>query len=188
MELSGLARSGGLTRQGLRFTAVGSLATATQLGLYALLSGLVGAQLANVTAWLVSTMVGNAAQQRFTFRVPGARADSDRAVGLITSLAGLGASSLVLALLAQPDGLSGTIALIGVNTAVGALRFFALRWWFIDGRTPDRDRGRVLLARDGVVRRNPGPRAVQSVRSMLVSAPPWISTWRRSAPLESSTQ
>jgi putative flippase GtrA len=176
MDLSGLGRSGGLTRQGLRFTAVGSLATATQLGLYALMSGLVGAQVANITAWLVSTMVGNAAQQRFTFQVPGARADSDRAVGLITSLAGLGASSLVLALLAQPDGLSGTIALIAVNTVVGALRFFALRWWFTDGRTPDRDRGRALLS------------AVQSVRSMLVSAPPRISTSRRSLPLESSTK
>ena len=103
MDFSWLARSGGLTRQGLRFATVGSVATATQLGLYALLSGLVGAQVANVTAWLVSTMVGNAAQQRFTFQVPGARADSDRAVGLVTSLAGLGASSLVLALLPQPD-------------------------------------------------------------------------------------
>src|SRR6478609_8797613 len=101
---------------------------------------------------------------------------SDRAVGLITSLAGLGASSLVLAMLAQPDGLSGTIALIAVNAAVGALRFFALRWWFTDGRAPDRDRRRVLL------------RGVQSVKSMLVSAPPRISTWRRSLPLESSTQ
>jgi hypothetical protein len=121
-------------------------------------------------------MVGNAAQQRFTFQVPGARADSDRAVGLITSLVGLGASSLVLALLAQPDGLSGTIALITVNATVGALRFFALRWWFTDGRAPDRDRRRVLL------------RGVQSVKSMLVSAPPRISTWRRSLPLESSTQ
>jgi putative flippase GtrA len=152
------------------------LATATQLGLYALLSGLVGAQVANITAWLVSTMVGNAAQQRFTFQVPGARADSDRAVGLITSLAGLGASSLVLALLAQPDGLPGTIALIGVNVVVGALRFFALRWWFADGRTPDHDRGRARLG------------ALQSVKSMLVSAPPRISTWLRSRPLESSTQ
>jgi hypothetical protein len=121
-------------------------------------------------------MVGNAAQQRFTFQVPGARADSDRAVGLITSLAGLGASSLVLALLAQPDGLSGTIALIAVNAVVGALRFFALRWWFADGRTPDRDRGHALQ------------RIVQSLKSMLVSAPPRISTWRRSLPLESSTQ
>jgi putative flippase GtrA len=158
----------------VRFTAVGSLATATQLGLYALTSGLVGAQVANVTAWLVSTMVGNAAQQRFTFQVPGARADSDRAVGLITSLAGLGASSLVLALLAQPDGLPGTIALVVVNTLIGALRFFALRWWFTDGRAPDRDRGRAQV--------------VQSVKSMLVSAPPRISTWRRSLPLESSTQ
>jgi putative flippase GtrA len=161
----------------LRFTAVGSLATVIQLALYALLSGLVGAQVANVTAWLVSTMAGNAAQQRFTFQVPGARADSDRVVGLITSLAGLGASSLVLALLAQPDGLSGTVALVGVNTAVGALRFLALRWWFTDGRTPDRGRGR-----------NPVQMAVQSLRSMLVSAPPRISTWRRSRPLESSTQ
>ena len=53
MDLSGLRRSRGLTRQGLRFATVGSLATATQLGLYALMSGLVGAQVANVTAWLV---------------------------------------------------------------------------------------------------------------------------------------
>jgi putative flippase GtrA len=176
MDLTGLGRGGGLTRQGVRFTSVGSLATATQLGLYALLSGLVGAQVANITAWLVSTVVGNAAQQRFTFQVPGARADSDRAVGLITSLAGLGASSLVLALLAQPDGLPGTIALVVVNTLIGALRFFALRWWFTDGRTPDRDRGPALQ------------RGVQSLKSMLVSAPPRISTWRRSLPLESSTQ
>ena len=174
MDLSGLGRSGGLTRQGLRFTAVGSLATATQLALFAMMSGLVGAQVANITAWLVSTMVGNAAQQRFTFQVPGARADSDRAVGLITSLAGLGASSLVLALLAQPDGLSGTIALVGVNAVVGALRFFALRWWFTDGRTPDRGRGRVLR--------------VQDLKSMLVSVPPRISTWRKPVLVESSTQ
>jgi hypothetical protein len=119
MDLSGICRSGGLTRQGVR---------------------------------------------------------SDRAVGLITSLAGLGTSSLVLAMLAQPDGLSGTIALIVVNAAVGTLRFFALRWWFTDGRTPDRDRGHALL------------QLGQPLRSMLVSAPPRISTWRRSAPLESSTQ
>jgi hypothetical protein len=61
-----------------------------------------------------------------------------------------------------------------VNTAVGALRFFALRWWFTDGRTPDRGRGRVLR--------------VQDLKSMLVSVPPRISTWRKPVLVESSTQ
>jgi len=132
MDMGAVVRSAsGLPGQGLRFAIVGSLATVLQLGLYAFLSGSIGAQLANVCAWLVSTMVATAGHQRYTFQTRGGGAESDQAVGLLTSLAGLGLSSIVLTVLAQPAGLSGTIALVGVNTVVGALRFVVLRWWLV---------------------------------------------------------
>lgn len=135
--------TGELSRQGLRFAVVGSLATVIQLGLYAFLSGSVGAQLANIMAWLVSTLIGNFAHHRYTFKVarvsthlgPQGRFDdqADHLVGLFTSLAGLGIGSLALDMLGNPTGLAGTIALVGVNSAVGALRFITLHQWF--GRT-----------------------------------------------------
>ena len=50
---------------------------------------------------------------------------------MATSLAGLGLSSLLLAVLGQPAGLAGTVVLVAVNTTVGALRFVALRWWLV---------------------------------------------------------
>ena len=126
----------GLTGQGLRFVLVGSLAMVTQLGLYTFLAGSVGAQLANICAWLVSALIGNAAHHRFTFQVAGHAGESDHVVGLLTSLAGLGLSSLVLAMLDQPTGLGGTVAIVAVNAGVGALRFVALRWWLIGRATP----------------------------------------------------
>ena len=48
----------GVTGEGLRFAAVGMAATGAQLALYAFLDGSAGPQLANVLAWLVSTLVG----------------------------------------------------------------------------------------------------------------------------------
>ena len=137
----------GLTGQGVRFAVVGSLATVTQLGLYAFLSGSVGAQLANICAWLISTLVANAGHHRYTFRVAGGSAESDHLVGLLTSLAGLGLSSLALALLDQPSGVSGTVALIAVNAAVGVLRFLAVRWWLVGRRV--RDAAALLAASSG---------------------------------------
>jgi putative flippase GtrA len=165
--------SAGLTAQAIRFAAVGSTATVTQLGLYYFLSGSVGSQLANVISWLIATVLANAAHQRYTFGVTGRTGESDQLIGLLTSLAGLGVSSAVLALLAQPTGAAGTVALIAVNAGVGALRFAALRWWFTDQRAPGWGRGHV---------RN------QSLRSMVVSSPPMISTRRTATALSSSTQ
>jgi putative flippase GtrA len=123
--------AGGLTGQGLRFAVVGSLSTLAQLGLYAFLSGSVGAQLANICAWLVSTMLATAGHHRYTFGLAGRSAESDHLAGLLTSLTGLGLSSVVLAALDQPAGPAGTVALVAVNTGVGALRFLALRWWLL---------------------------------------------------------
>lgn len=131
MGVPGRLGAGGLTGQGLRFAIVGSLATVLQLGLYALLSGSAGAQLANICAWLVSTMVATAGHSRYTFGLSGRCAESDHLAGLLTSLIGLGMSSLVLAVLDQPAGLAGTIVLVGVNAAVGGARFVALRWLLI---------------------------------------------------------
>ena len=45
------------------------------------------------------------------------------------TLAGLGVTSIVLAQLADASGLAGVVAILAVNTAVGAGRFFGLRWW-----------------------------------------------------------
>jgi putative flippase GtrA len=188
MRMSVLDRApAGLTGQGLRFAMVGTLATLTQLGLYYFLSGSVGSQLANVVSWLVSTLVANAAHQRYTFGVShrgGGRGsvrnsgESDQVVGLLTSLAGLGVSSVVLGLLAEPTGVWGTVALVAVNATVGGLRFLVLRWWFTDRRAPGVGRGRAIV------------HAVRSaaVRSIAVSSPPLISTARTSEPAASSTQ
>lgn len=123
--------AGGVTGQGVRFTVVGSLGTLAQLALYAFLSDGLGAQVANVIAWLVSTVIANAAHHHFTFRVAGTAVESDHGFGMATSLAGLGLSSLLLAVLGQPAGLAGTVVLVAVNTTVGALRFVALRWWLV---------------------------------------------------------
>jgi len=123
--------TGGITGQGVRFALVGTFGTVTQLALYAFLSDGLGAQLANVVAWLASTIVANAAHHRFTFKVDGAAAESDHLVGMLTSLAGLGLSSLLLTVLSQPAGLAGTMVLVTVNAAVGGIRFLVLRWWMV---------------------------------------------------------
>ncbi|HYN73831.1 MAG TPA: GtrA family protein [Nakamurella sp.] len=121
----------GVTGEGLRFAAVGMAATGAQLALYAFLDGSAGPQLANVLAWLVSTLVANAAHRRYTFQLTGRACERDHLVGLVSSLAALGLSSLALALLNEPTGLDGVVALVAVNGAVGAVRFLALRWWWL---------------------------------------------------------
>jgi hypothetical protein len=182
-----------LFRQGARFAVVGSLATVGQLALYVFLAGSVGAQLANICAWLISTVAATAAHQHFTFGPStlgprtgdratldhgtldgsGRSGEVDQLVGMATGLAGLGIASVALAVLDQPAGWTAAAALVGVNAAVGALRFLVLRWWLGGGLVPHLDRGHAR----GQVR-----------RSMLVSAPPRISTRRTAVPVSSSTQ
>ena len=121
----------GVAGEGLRFAAVGLAATGAQLALYAFLDSSIGAQLANVLAWIASTLLANAAHRRYTFRLTGRASESDHLVGLVSSLAALGLSSLALLLLDEPTGLDGVVALVAVNAAVGAGRFLALRWWWL---------------------------------------------------------
>ena len=120
----------GVTGQGLRFAAVGTAATGAQLALYAFGSGPLGPQLANVCAWIVSTLLANAAHQRYTFRVEGRARDADHLVGMVTSLAGLALASAALFVLDEPAGVDGTVALVAVNAVVGVARYLALRWWW----------------------------------------------------------
>ena len=119
-----------LTRQGSRFTVIGSAGTGLQLGLYAVLAAVVGAQIASAVSWLLSTLVTNRVHRALTFEVrEHEHSRSDQTVAFVTSLAGLGITSIVLAQLADAGGLAGVLAILAVNTAVGAGRFFGLRWW-----------------------------------------------------------
>lgn len=124
------ATSASLTRQGSRFTIIGSAGTGLQLGLYAVLAAVIGAQIASAVSWLLSTLVTNRFHRALTFQVhEHEHSGSDQTVAFVTSLAGLGLTSIVLADLSDADGLAGLIAILAVNIAVGAGRFFGLRWW-----------------------------------------------------------
>lgn len=127
-----------LTIQGLRYLLIGGSATAIQLGLFALLEGWTGNQLANVIAWSITTVLSTVAHRGFTFR----KRDRDRydqVVGGLTSLASLGLTSLALDLLDPQGGFWGVMVVLGVNVIVGCTRFALLRGWFLGkrrGRTP----------------------------------------------------
>ncbi len=124
------APNASVTRQGSRFTLVGSAGTGLQLGLYAALSVFLGAQLASAASWLLSTVVTNRLHRAISFDVHGAdRIRTDQLVAFLTSLFGLGITSIVLAGLSNAVGLAGLAAIVAVNTVVGAGRFFGLRWW-----------------------------------------------------------
>lgn len=127
---SRLAPSGSIGGQGLRFLLVGSAGTILQLGLYAVGATFIGVQIASVAAWLVSTLVTNAAHRALTFGVHGAeRNRADQFVAFLTCVVGLLITSVVLAELPDADGISGVIAILAVNVTVGGARFAGLRWW-----------------------------------------------------------
>jgi putative flippase GtrA len=119
--------------QGIRFFLIGSSGTALQLGLYAATAALIGAQVASVASWLISTLVTNAAHRAFTFGVRGnERNRSDQIAAFVTCVVGLLVTSVVLAELPNATGVAGVIAILAVNTVVGAGRFVGMRWWLSD--------------------------------------------------------
>ncbi len=128
-----IVESGSISGQGVRFFLIGSTGTALQLGLYAVSAALIGAQVASVASWLISTLVTNAAHRAFTFGVRGTeRNRSDQVAAFLTCLVGLLVTSLVLAELPNATGIAGVLAILAVNTVVGAGRFFGMRWWLGD--------------------------------------------------------
>ncbi|MGK2870435.1 MAG: glycosyltransferase [Mycobacterium sp.] len=134
------AAPGSLLRQVVRFGTVGVLSTAAYLLLFLMMHGLVGAQLANLAALLITAVGNTAANRRFTFGVRGAGAVTRHHVeGLIVfaialvitsgSLAGLHAA------VERPDQLLEMTVLVIANLVATAVRFVLLRGWvFHPGR------------------------------------------------------
>lgn len=155
-----VAPTASLKRQGSRFTIIGSAGTGLQLGLYAVLGAVLGAQIASALSWLASTLVINRVHRALTFEVhEHEHSGSDQTAAFVTSLAGLGITSIVLAQLADASGLAGVLAILAVNTAVGAGRFFGLRWWLGGSgrRLVDAVSLSVLVARDHISARRMSP-------------------------------
>ena len=134
-----LATGGTSSAQLARFTVAGTLATTVQVLLFMALAP-TGALVAQLVSWGASTALANELHRRRTFSA-GARVGPLAAqleggglalVGLLvtsSALAGLGA--------AVPDAGVGLqlLLVLGVTTAVGALRFLALRWSFLIRRS-----------------------------------------------------
>lgn len=114
-----------------RFGVVGGGTSVLQLASYAFLADSAGSQLANVVSWLVSTLVATELHRRFSFGGSSSGAESDHAIGVVTCMATLLLSAAALALLDDPSGAAGVLALVVVNGLVGGLRFLVLRWWMV---------------------------------------------------------
>jgi putative flippase GtrA len=129
----------GMTKQLVRFAAIGVVSTLVYLVLFLLLHAVAGAQLANFLA-LALTAVGNtAANRRLTFGVRG-RTDAVRHQfqGFGIFLLGLAITSGSLALLhlsnPEPGKLLEISVLVGANLVATAVRFLLLRGWVFRGR------------------------------------------------------
>jgi putative flippase GtrA len=124
----------GLTRQLVRFTAVGVLSTAAYLVLFLLLRDPLGSQGANALALLSTAVANTALNRRFTFGIVGRqRRTRHQFQGLIVFGLALGLTSGTLA---AAHGINSTphaaveLAVLGAaHTAATLLRFLLLRRW-----------------------------------------------------------
>jgi putative flippase GtrA len=127
----------GLTRQLVRFTAVGFASTAAYLVLFVLLQPGLGAQAANLTALLLTAVANTATNRRFTFGVRGrVNRATHQVQGIAVFLLGLGLTSGSLALV-HASGSSGrlteAVVLVSANLLATLLRFLLLRGWVFGG-------------------------------------------------------
>jgi putative flippase GtrA len=132
------AAPAGLTRQLVRFAAVGVVSTLAYLVLFMVLRTGLGAQGANFVA-LGLTAVGNtAANRRFTFGVRGRQsAARHQFEGLIVFSLGLALTSgslAVLHALTAPGRALELAVLVAANLAATVLRFLLLRGWVFHPR------------------------------------------------------
>lgn len=124
----------GPVRQLFWFTGIGVVMTLAYLGLYVALRGAVGAQSANVVAWVATAVVDTAANRRITFGLSG-RQGSVRAQleGLVVFGLGMGLTSGSLlaldAIVAHPTLTFELGVLVVANLLAGLLRFGLLRQW-----------------------------------------------------------
>ncbi|HEV3360344.1 MAG TPA: glycosyltransferase [Pseudonocardiaceae bacterium] len=124
----------GLTRQVIRFAAVGVFSTLLYLLLFVLLRNAMGAQAANLLALLISAVANTAVNRRVTFDVRGrAGAGLHQFQGLLVFGIGLGLTSGSLALLQLITGTPGRIpeliVLVLANLLATVVRFLLLRGW-----------------------------------------------------------
>lgn len=124
----------GAVGQGVRFACVGVLSTVFHLSLFALLDQRVAAQVANVTALLLSTIGNTALNRRWTFGVTGREsATRQHAQSLLVFGVAWGLSAGVLWLLplvsTHPTTVESTGAVALSMVGSTALRFIAMRRW-----------------------------------------------------------
>jgi putative flippase GtrA len=130
----------GMTRQLVRFAAIGIVSTLVYLLLFVVLHTVAGAQLANFLA-LALTAVGNtAANRRLTFGIRGRTAAARHQFqGFGIFLLGLAITSGSLALLhlsnPEPRDLVEITVLVGANLVATAVRFLLLRGWVFRDRS-----------------------------------------------------
>jgi putative flippase GtrA len=123
----------GLTRQLVRFAAVGVASTLAYLALFFVLQPGLGAQAANLSALFVTAVANTAANRRFTFGVRGhVKRATHQAQGFAVFMLGLGLTSGSLALV-HAGGISGrtteALILVSANLLATLVRFLLLRAW-----------------------------------------------------------
>ncbi len=123
-----------LSRQVLRFAAIGLASTLGYVALFLLLRGPVGAQGANLVALLVTAVANTGANRRLTFGIRGGRhVARSQAEGLAVFVLGLlltsGALAGLHAAVAAPSRATELSVLVTANLVATVLRFLAYRVW-----------------------------------------------------------
>ena len=120
--------------QALRYLVVGMSGSVLYIGAYVALELVMTPTLANLIAWLISTVLCNAAHRRLTFGISGGRsAGLDAVFGLLTCVIGLLLSTVAVSLVSASSDLVQVSALLIGSGVGGAVRFLLLRWWFARG-------------------------------------------------------
>ncbi|MGH3872594.1 MAG: glycosyltransferase [Pseudonocardiaceae bacterium] len=124
----------GLTRQLVRFAAVGVFSTVAYLLLFLLLRDPLGAQGANALTLLITAIANTALNRRFTFGVVGPqRVTRHQLQGLIVFGLALGLTSATLAVAhsvhSAPPASVEVAVLVAANAAATLMRFLLLRRW-----------------------------------------------------------
>ena len=137
---SSAAAPNSLFRQVVRFGAVGVLSTVAYLLLFMVLHPLIGAQVANFVALLVTAIANTAANRRFTFGVTSSATKAARhhVEGLIVFGIALAITSGALAglhaFVDQPHRMLELSVLVLANLLATAVRFVLLRGWVFHPR------------------------------------------------------
>ena len=136
---SAAAAPNSLFRQVVRFGAIGVASTAAYLMLFMVLHPVIGAQVANFVALLLTAIANTAANRRFTFGVSGVtKAARHHVEGLIVFGIALAITSGALAglhaFVEQPHRLLEISVLVAANLLATAVRFVLLRGWVFHPR------------------------------------------------------